>query len=78
MIQNPECFLSWSKANKKGVFSKMQAKIKTRDKVQCRLKYNSYKRKHSDKSQKSWYINCMRTLIIRKLKQHMDEDEECQ
>ena len=75
-MRYPEVFLSWKKANKKGIFTDMQAKIKSKDQLQCKLKFNSYKRKHSSKRDKYHYEPCMRSLIISKLISYAVFDSE--
>lgn len=67
MIQNPDQFLAWNKANRKGIFKDMEVQIKSKDKVQCRLKFNSYKRKHSVRRNRAYYEPCMKVLILKKL-----------
>jgi len=37
----------------------MEGRIKTKNMVQCRLKYWSFKRKHSNRKNRSCYETCM-------------------
>lgn len=54
----------------------MEGRIKTKNMVQCRLKYWSFKRKHSNRKNRSCYETCMKSLIIKKLESLANFDEE--
>jgi len=75
MRQGSHQFNCWKKPNKKGIFKQMHTEIVTKDQVQCRLKFYSYKRKHSSKKNKFYFKPCMRTVIMEKLTQHAEIDE---
>lgn len=75
MIKYPNQFLSWKKDNKRGIFTEMKDVI-NRSRHQCRLKFRTYKRKHSDRKDKANYETCMREVIIRRLKEFAKADDE--
>lgn len=56
----------------------MSTLLGTKTSLQCRLKFNSYKRKHSNKKKlPQFYEKCMKDLIIKKLGDYASSDIEC-